>query len=283
LTKTHCVALLVAMMLVGSMSSFAQAAQTQETTPFAEDTPTQTAPSHSTQYLGLGLAVGYYQVRDHTLPNPHLHQAPIIGLAVDYELESGPARYSVHFGGGYSRLADAYNLSAMGAVARLRLEAITLMDHYGQRKQWALYAGAFLRDYVDLAMYPFIDDGHIYWINAIGFGPTVSLEKEVWDNARARLQFRAPVVAMVSRPPADRFYNNDKDKAGYISDKLFENMELRTIDEHLSLEGEASVRMALAGGYFQTLGYRLYYTSDSSPAQTHILSHTIFLRLGGQW
>ncbi|MDH5508736.1 MAG: hypothetical protein OEZ32_00085 [Nitrospinota bacterium] len=243
--------------------------------PLAEDS--------GVTFIGLGFPVGLYQVRDHTLQNPHLHQGLIVGMSVDYEKENGPNRHAFSIGGGYSSLSDDYNLPAIAVVTGARVEKTRLWKHFGHQGEWALYSGAFAEYRSDVSMYPFIDDGHLYWLTSLGVGPTILVERQVLDGANASIGLRAPLFAIISRPPRERFYNNDKDKIDYILPKIFENREFRTIDTHLSMEAEAALRFRMGGRYIQTLGYRLFYTNDSYPMSTQILSHIIFLRISAQW
>jgi len=248
-----------------------------------EDPETPQAGDSGVTLMGLSFPVGLYQVRDHTLHNPHLHQGLIVGMSIDYEKESGPDRYAFSIGGGYSSLSDVYNLPAVAVVTGARVEKTRLMMYFGDEGEWALRAGAFAEYRSDISMYPFIDDGHLYWLTSMGIGPAISVERQVLDGARASFGLRAPLFAMISRPPRERFYNNGKDKVEYILPKIFENREFRAIDTHLSMEVEAALRFGMGGGYVQTLGYRFFYANDSYPMSTQILSHTIFLRISAQW
>ena len=277
------VGLIYALFLAGG--ALANAAP-KDTPPIAEQpaqAETEGSAGKSSNDLGLGLALGYYQVRDHTLQNPHLHQGPLFGLLVDYERNDGPLRSAVSFNLGYASLSDSYGLSAFNAVTGFRVEMSRLVSKLGAGQTWSLYAGAFIRDNSDFGMYPFIDESHLYWITSISAGPVVSLERDVWDGGAARFTLRLPVAAMVSRPPEERLYNNDKDKIDYVFSKIYESMKFKTLDKHFALDGEAALRFKMTQGWGETLGYRLNYVRDSSPAQTQILSHSLFVRISRQW
>jgi len=241
------------------------------------------APSAKTETLGLLLNLGYYQVRDHTLQNPHRHQGLLIGGSLDYERQSGQLRHGLSLGFGYASLSDAYGLSAYSVLTGLRYEVQRNVRKIGAEGNWSLYAGGFLSYKADVAIYPFTDEAHFYWLSSISAGPAVTFESNVWDGALARIGLRAPLAAYVSRPPLERFYNNDKDKMTYILSKTNEDMRFRTIDEHLAIDGEASLRFKLAGRMVETLGYRLSYTRDTAPVMTQILSHSVFIRISAQW
>ena len=278
-----CCLLMLTFLCSGPFPALAQETPSSEQTRLTDIQDNANEDDSSIAKIGFELGLGYYQIRDHSLQNPHLFQGPLFGAALVFERDSGPWRSGFRFNLGYSSHSDAYGLPGFSAINGFEVDTQRAMMKVGTQKQWTLFAGAFVREDIDLAMYPLIDEAHLYWLTSFSVGPAFTIERHAWENTTVRAGVRFPVMAMVSRPPHERFINNDKDTFRYITTKLYENLTLRTPDQHFFVVGDASIRFKLAENIEETLGYRFTYIRNEEPSQLRILSHSLFMNISWRW
>jgi len=89
------------------------------------------------------------------------------------------------------------------------------------------------------------DDSHIYWLNAYELGPAARWSQAVGSNHRLAVNSNFPLLALVSRPPEHRYYDQERLPKELLS-KPHEEMELTSVHEYISfgLRGDYTYRMS---------------------------------------
>jgi len=90
-----------------------------------------------------------------------------------------------------------------------------------------------------------------------------------------------PVLAMVSRPPTQRLFNNDLPNFGYVLDNMHSNIEFATLGKMLSFNAGIFYEFNLlpSQNFRQRLSYSLSYLRLQTSGDFRMLTHNINLTL----
>jgi len=207
-----------------------------------------------TSHAGFGLTLGLSMDKSnlHTIQHFDLNM-DISFLKSRFESETGS--YKLHLSVGYSYL---FRISDPGPNSRL-------------------YLGPHLNTDLLISYFENWDENHYYWLTNYDLGPFVRFEKTIPSGNEFQLEFKMPLIALVSRP-------SDRSLVTQSSSGIRDIMRSVTGSPRVSLplkHFELYLKTAYSIGHFRKMQPAIYwqfdYLSDSRSLSNKIisLSHTI--------
>lgn len=221
--------------------------------------------------LGYRVTLALTQARDDLLA-PLRWQGPTLGVGGWWTWGSAPAVNAVTLEIPFSVLSNrfghrGYALSPLLTYGHLR--RLT-----GGDAPTAAWVGGRLRGDLFNGFYESWDDEHLYWTTVYSLGPTVAWRGRVrgiavWGGADL------PLVAAVSRPPADRM--NQIDRLTRISGHLVDTHKdpsLAVFPAYAALHLTLGVVARVAGSLI-TLSYEVHGSTYDAPSRVSLLRHGV--------
>jgi hypothetical protein len=104
----------------------------------------------------------------------------------------------------------------------------------GDESHGQLHLGGLIDWNYNVQYYENWDDSHIYWLNVYEIGPAARWSKIIKDNQQLALNFNFSLIALVSRPPKYRYYDQGRLPKEILS-KPHEKMEFTSLHEYVSI------------------------------------------------
>ena len=141
-----------------------------------------------------------------------------------------------------------------------------------------IHVGGLLDWSINIQNYENWDDSHIYWLNVYEMGPVVRWSKDVWPNHKFAAFFNFPVMAIASRPPKYRYYDQERLPEEIFS-KPHENMKFTSLHEYVSfcIRGDYTYRLSRL--FSLGVSYLMNFRTHSSPERISIFGNTILFRV----
>lgn len=232
---------------------------------------------------GFGVALGYLQIRDENVMTALLHGGPVVGGELFHDVSNEKASHRVTLSLLYGDITNRFGLPALAVVTDLRYRYLRTLPGIVFFSGDATFLGFTLAHGSTINHYPYTDEGHLYWLTATSLGVAGGWSKTTESGGLLRLDLAAPLVALVSRPPEERFYNNDHLDAGYIIGKVHEDPSFRSVNSHLAFDAELSYSHPSGKNWDADYGYRFRFIYDTDPRDYTYLTHSLFVRFGFSW
>lgn len=130
------------------------------------------------------------------------------------------------------RAAFAYVSERYGSSNVLLLPAVDLAAHFGHAaRPGSVDLGVWLGLHQVLGYYVAWDDSYLYWFSTTGLGPSARLTLDTLPRP-VEVELRAPLVALVSRPPRRRVYRVDNlVSVGFLLGRFADDPQLTSVHE----------------------------------------------------
>lgn len=223
--------------------------------------------------LGYGVTFALTQARDDLLA-PLRWAGPTLGLGVSWTWGTTAATNAVAFELPFSLLSNRFGHRGYALAPLLTYGHLRRVT--AERSGSAVWVGGRLRGDLFNGFYESWDDEHLYWTTAYSLGPTVAWRGRaggftVWGSVDL------PLVASVSRPPAERL--NQTDRLTRISGHLVDtqkNPSLAAFPDFAALHLTLGGVMRIAGSLL-TLSYQVHASTYESPSRVSLLRHGVTL------
>lgn len=235
--------------------------------------PAQAQPE---RLLSIGAGANFQQFSD-ALFNGQRYQGVVPGGQL--ELQSlGKSETQL-----FTLAADVGNLQNRFAYPMLSIDARL---GYGYAPRWAAWHDERLRFYLGgmggaayaLRQFSWEDSDHVYWFTRYELSALAMAQLDLPAGAMLAWQAELPLVALVSRPAADRLYNNDKPTPGYLLAKINEGLTGVTALDYRAIATRLSYVFPLAPRWKQSLSYELRVSSTPYPEPLGDLHHGVTTR-----
>ncbi len=244
------------------------------TTTVARSDQPVSEPKHQ---IGVSLGGLHYQVKDNII-------APLrwdgFGAVLDlsYTIVKDVGRHKIMVRIPYASPTNRYNHQALAGAVTIGYQYLHRIHRNILGGQ--LHLGGSLDGSMNLQFYWDWDDSHIYWLTAYELGPTVMWNRSVGRSHLFALNFNLPLLALVSRPPEYRYYDQGKmNKFSYWFTKPHEDMGLTSVHEYVSLRLQGDYLYRVSQRLMLGVSFLMSYRSTSEPKRISIVSNTLLLRL----
>jgi hypothetical protein len=234
----------------------------------------------STRY-GFSLGVALYQARDEVL-NPVRHSGPSISAGVFRESVSDIALNRVRLSFAFAPLTDRYSPDRSSVLFHPAIEVRYARRAVQVSENVGLYVGGTAGWNTRLSVYENWDQGHVYWLTSSHLGVATSLVGQLDHGHSVRMDFDAPLLAVVSRPPERFEYKEVKPNLGWVIREIHGNPRITSIHEHTAVTATLSYLRPDGGLFGQRLFWQMAFVSNrlagSRPFTS--LSHTVGISHG---
>ncbi len=242
---------------------------------FFFDLPVQAQPQPE-RLLSVGAGAKFQQFSD-DLFNGLRYQGVVPGGQLEF-LSLGTSETQL-----FTLAADVGNLQNRFAYPMLSVDARLA---YGYAPRWAAWHDERLRVYLGgmggaayaLRQFSWEDSDHVYWFTRYELSALAMAQLDLPAGAMLAWQAELPLFALVSRPAADRLYNNDKPTPGYLLTKINEGLTGATALDYQAIATRLSVVFPLAPRWKQSLSYELRWSSTPYPEPLGDLYHGVTTR-----
>lgn len=228
--------------------------------------------------LRFGLGVDHQQVYDR-LVSPVRSAGFVTALDLGAELHTGSSIHEVSLDCSVGEISNRYGLPAFGAGIHLGYEyRYTLPSTLGSG--WALDLGGRLAWNTTVHFHRMLDEAHLYWLTATELGPRATSRWRSGEAGEFSIRLGLPALALVSRPPAQRYYNNDQPNPGDVLDLVHSDLSVQGPPDYLGLDVDAEYSFDISTRLSESLRYRGSYRRSDTPMVGEYLSHSfvIFIR-----
>jgi hypothetical protein len=225
--------------------------------------------------IGVVLGSGYNQIRDDILAPLRWDGLSFVG-GFSYSKVSTKALHNIDLRIPYSSLTNRYDHEADAYELNLGYSYLRKIENtkpYGQ-----IYVGGLIDWSCNLQLYDTWDDSHLYWLNVYELGPIVRWKPNFPSNHHLSFNLNFPLLALVSRPPEFRYYDQEKLPAEILS-KPHENMKFNTINKYISLGLQCKYIYPLSAKLALETSYLSNFKTFSEPRRISIFSNTLQLKL----
>ncbi len=223
--------------------------------------------------IGIFLGGGSYQVRDDIIAPLRWDGFGYVG-GLSYLLNSDEGRHKIDLQILYSSPSNRYD--HIGAVGEIHVSYSYLHRIAGNESQGEIHLGGLIHWDYNLQFYENWDDSHIYWLNTYELGPVVRWSNTINDNKQIALELNFPLIALVSRPPKYRYYDQGKLPREILSEP-HENMKLTSLHEYISIALSSHYMHPLSRKSTIDVSYFLSYKTFSKPERITLFTNTLQL------
>lgn len=140
-----------------------------------------------------------------------------------------------------------------------------------------IYLGGKIGWNYNIQFYNSWDDSHLYWLNVYEIGPAVRWSKTVGDNHQLAANFTIPLLALISRPPEYRYY--DQFKPSQILSETHDNMVFTSLHEYISISLGGQYLYQVSSRILLGLSYNFSCKTYSKPDRISLITNTLQLKL----
>lgn len=231
-------------------------------------------PKHQ---IGVGLGGLHYQVKDNIIA-PLRWDSFGAALELSYTVVKNTVRHKIVVRFPFASPSNRYNHEAMAGAFNIGYQYLYRINRniFGGQLQ----LGGLLDGSTNLQFYSDWDDSHIYWLTAYELGPAVMWNRSVERSHLFSLNFNLPLLALISRPPEHRYYDQGKtNKISYWFTKPHEDMKLTSIHQYLSLRLGGDYMYRVSRRFMMGVSFLISYKTTSQPKRISIVTNTLLIRL----
>jgi len=222
--------------------------------------------------IGFGLGVPHVQIREELTRRFRWDGFGGL-LALGYEHRGAGMRHAASLELPAAWVTNRYD--AGGAALALRLD-YTLLVPVAELAGGRLWAGGRYRWDHALQYFADWDEEHLYWLSAHELGPAVAWELAVAPTQSLRASLSLPVVALASRPPAERTNKIDDLKSvGFLLGRPHEDMSLTSLHEYVSVEGAVAWTWSFSETWLLQASWVMRYRRHAAPLAVQLLENAL--------
>jgi hypothetical protein len=230
------------------------------------------APAGADQ-IRVGLGAWSPQVRDDVVA-PLRYQGTGARLQLGYAHSGERARHEVEFGFSGTPLRDRYGNGALALGFGAGYEYLHLLSRSPGTGDWLL--GGRLRWDMAIQWYAQWDEEHLYWLTTYDLGPAVVHDLRLAHGHRLTTQLTLPLVALLSRPPAHRFYKTDDlGDVGYWFTKSHEHAGFASLPAYAAVSLRVAHRFTVSRHWRFETAYEIEYRRASDPRPIQLLVQSL--------
>lgn len=233
--------------------------------------------SEPRRQLGIGLGGVHYQVGDRIV-SPLRWDGFGAALELSYTVVHGAGRHQFAFRLPFAAPTNRYDHEAFAGALSTGYEYSH--DIPGSVFGGRLHLGGFLEGNMNVQFYYDWDDSHIYWLTTYGLGPAARWDRGVGRKHRFAMRFNLPLLALVSRPPEHRYYDQGRmNTIGYWFTKPHEGMTLTSVHQYVSLRLRGDYLVRASPRLLLGASFLLSYQTFSEPQRIGIVTNMLLLRV----
>jgi hypothetical protein len=225
--------------------------------------------------IGIVLGGLNYQVRDDIIAPLRWDGFGFVG-GLSYSLISDKGRHNIDLRVLYSSPSNRYDHKSKIGEINLGYGYMHRVGVNESHRQ--LQIGGQIDWNYNAQYYENWDDSHIYWLNVYELGPAARWSNTIKDNHQLALTFNFSLIALVSRPPKYRYYDQERLPKEILS-KPHEKMELTSLHEYISIGLRGQYKYQVSRKITMGVTYYLNYKTFSKPERISLFSNTLQLNL----
>jgi hypothetical protein len=222
--------------------------------------------------IGIVLGGVHYQERDDIIAPLRWDGFGFVG-GLSYSLIGDKGRHNIDLRVLYAPLSNRYEHN--NKAGEIYLGYSYLHRIAGKESDSQLHLGGLIDWNYNAQYYDNWDDSHIYWLNVYELGPVARWSNIIEENHQLALRFNFILIALVSRPPIYRYY--DQEKLSELFSKPHEKMELTSIPEYISIELRGDYMYQVSRKFAMGVNYFLIYKTFSKPERISLFTNTLQL------
>ncbi|MFC2121159.1 hypothetical protein ACFLTI_06160 [Bacteroidota bacterium] len=238
------------------------------TAGMSQKDPMLSKPIHE---IGFGLALVNPQMRD-AIVSPLKWDGFGGGLDFTYARIGLKGIHEIAMRNSFGPISNRYGHEGLNAEVSLAYAYMKRIN--GTELGGKLQLGSMIDWSYNFQLYESWDDSHLYWINAYELGPVVRWSNILGNNHQIALNFNLPLLALVSRPPKNKYIDQDRLPKTLLS-QPHENMKLTSIHQYISFRLRAEYTVQLSRKTSFGISYLLNYKSFSKPERIVMLTNTL--------
>jgi len=224
--------------------------------------------------IGIDLGGVHYQVRDDIIAPLRWDGIGFVG-GLSYSLIGDKGRHNIDLRILYASLSSRYDHK--NRVGEFNLGYSYMHRIAGNKSDRQLHLGGLIDWNYNLQYYENWDDSHFYWLNVYELGPAARWSNTIGVNHQLALSFNFSLIALVSRPPKYRYY--DQLKLNEIYSEPHEKMELTSLHEYISIGLRGNYMYLVSRKFTMGVSYFLNYKTFSKPERISLFTNTLQLNI----
>ena len=194
-------------------------------------------------------------------------------LALGYEHRGEEMRHVAAIELPVAWVTNRYGAGAAALALRLDYTLLVPVAELGGGRLWA--GGRYRWDHA-LQYYADWDEEHLYWLSAHELGPAVAWELPVAPFQTLRASLSLPVLALASRPPAERTNKIDDLKSvGFHLGRPHEDMAFTSLHEYVSAEAALAWAWSFSESWLIQAAWVSRYRRHASPVPVQLLENVL--------
>jgi len=232
------------------------------------------APSH---LIGLSLMSGGAQVRDLNF-NRTRYAGFEPGAQLEYRFDAEGERVSASLGASSASIENGagYPLLLIDPLFELAWTRCIWKNASGRLK---LFAGGAFESAPRLYNFEVEDPDHLNWFTSHALGPKLAGTFEFDDRWSLSAELTVPLVALVSRPPAEVDRDVDKPDVGYLLARAHDGAELATLNHFRGIDLEVGAELKTGDRIVHRLAWRLDAATATQPRPVHRLDQSVLFSI----
>lgn len=222
--------------------------------------------------IGFDLGGVHYQVRDDIIA-PLRWNGIGFTVALSYSLIDDKGLHDIELRIPVAFLSNRYDHKSKAGEIYLGYGYMHRIS--GKESHAKLYLGGLIDWNYNLQYYDNWDDSHFYWLNVYELGPVTQWSYALNDKNQVALRFNFSLIALVSRPPEHRYY--DQLKLSKIYSEPHENMVLTSIHEYISIGFRGHYLSQVSEKFAIGVSYFVSYKTYSKPERISLFTNTLQL------
>lgn len=243
-------------------------------------TPAQQLPFGSRDHedrIGIDAAGAFVQMRDDQVVRIR-HDGAGLDLRLFADLAGASNLHTIALSGSVAGLANRYGTGGISVGAALQYGYAVRVPAWSEDKV-SVYLGGMLSAATDVQFFEPVDESHIFWLTQHDLRIRALLRYGIGESGSLTADLGLPVVALVSRPPSQRYYNNDMPRLGYIFSKVHEDLKFETLDRFQALDLRLGYAVDLSDRFSESIAYELRFRRSTDPDLYLSLAHGLRVSL----
>lgn len=223
------------------------------------------------QGFGFNVAVSHYQVKEYNL-NSLVHSGPGLNIAGVYEHYSDGSRQRLELLAGMNFLKSKFETEAGSYLIQSSLNYRIGRRVVSCFNGMELYLGGSAGLNAVQGIYDNWDVNHFYWLTSYSVGLHAMSHIRIGRRGSVSLEATLPMIAVISRTPADLFHHEDNPDFLYVIDRIHRDPSLESLPSHFAPEVKLSCHTVLRGQARQTLFWKLSHVKNHVDASDPLLT-----------
>lgn len=202
-------------------------------------------------------------------------------VTLGYERRSPSLRHAAGLELPAAWVTNRYDAGAAALALRLDYTLLLPVVELGGGRLWA--GGRYRWDHA-LQYYVDWDEEHLYWLAAHELGPAALWERPLARSHALRASLSLPLIALASRPPAERTNKIDDLKSiGFLLGRPHEDMSFTSLHEYVSVEAAIGWDWTFSDSWLLQATWALRYRRHAAPKPVELLENSLVTGLAHEF